>query len=132
MSCEPACRHQCPACRMGLLTHLPCDPRCTESEKPAHTPTTGEVRAMYITGTPVHRVTVTSGTAEFDRWLAEVRAETLNQAADEIQLEGETYAKTANILRGDVNTRYHAYAAARQGMAVSLRNRAAQYREGTP
>lgn len=24
----PECRHRCPACRMGLVTHLICDPQC--------------------------------------------------------------------------------------------------------
>lgn len=26
--CEESCRHRCPACRAGLVTHLLCDPRC--------------------------------------------------------------------------------------------------------
>lgn len=40
-----------------------------------YTPTTDEVRAMYVTGTPPHRVTVPAGNAEFDRWLAQHDAE---------------------------------------------------------
>lgn len=27
-ACGDACRHQCPECRMGLGSHLTCDPRC--------------------------------------------------------------------------------------------------------
>ena len=27
-SCEAGCRHRCPACRMGLVSHLECDPQC--------------------------------------------------------------------------------------------------------
>jgi len=27
-ACEENCRHRCPACRAGLVTHLECDPRC--------------------------------------------------------------------------------------------------------
>lgn len=27
-ACEENCHHRCPACRMGLVTHLPCDPHC--------------------------------------------------------------------------------------------------------
>lgn len=27
-ACEENCRHQCPNCRMGLVTHLACDPQC--------------------------------------------------------------------------------------------------------
>lgn len=34
-----------------------------------YTPTTAEVRAMYITGTPPHRVSVRQGGEEFDRWI---------------------------------------------------------------
>lgn len=30
--CEPGCRHECPACRMGLVTHLACDPRCESGD----------------------------------------------------------------------------------------------------
>lgn len=49
-------------------------------------PTTDEVRAMYVTGTPPHRVSVTQGNAEFDAWLAEhdreVQARALEEAAD--------------------------------------------------
>lgn len=26
--CDRRCRHRCPACRMGLVTHLRCDPKC--------------------------------------------------------------------------------------------------------
>lgn len=26
--CESACRHRCPECRMGLGSHLVCDPHC--------------------------------------------------------------------------------------------------------
>lgn len=26
--CEPGCRHRCPECRMGLGSHLRCDPQC--------------------------------------------------------------------------------------------------------
>jgi phage terminase Nu1 subunit (DNA packaging protein) len=52
-------------------------------------PTTDEVRAMYVTGTPPHRVTVPAGNDEFDRWLAqhdaEVAAKALRQAADDWQ-----------------------------------------------
>lgn len=38
-SCETGCLHRCPACRMGLVTHLECDPGCevrqpTEQESP--------------------------------------------------------------------------------------------------
>jgi phage terminase Nu1 subunit (DNA packaging protein) len=54
-----------------------------------YTPTTDEVRAMYVTGTPPHRVSVPQGNAEFDRWLAqhdaEVAARALRQAADDWQ-----------------------------------------------
>jgi len=27
-ACVPGCRHRCPECRLGLGTHLPCDPQC--------------------------------------------------------------------------------------------------------
>jgi hypothetical protein len=40
-----------------------------------YTPTTDEVRSLYVTGTPPHRVTVPEGNAEFDRWLAQHDAE---------------------------------------------------------
>lgn len=53
-----------------------------------YTPTTDEVRAMYVTGTPPHRVTVPQGNAEFDAWLAqhdaEVRTAALNAAAEAV------------------------------------------------
>lgn len=53
-----------------------------------YTPTTDEVRAMYVTGTPPHRVTIPQGNGEFDRWLAqhdaEVRTAALNAAADAV------------------------------------------------
>lgn len=53
-----------------------------------YTPTTDEVRAMYVTGTPPHRVTVPQGNAEFDAWIAqhdaEVREAALNAAADAV------------------------------------------------
>ncbi len=26
--CKPGCRHRCPVCRMGLVSHLTCDPQC--------------------------------------------------------------------------------------------------------
>lgn len=52
-----------------------------------HTPTTKDVRAIYVYGTPPHRVTIQDGYAEFDRWLAAhdraVRAEALREAADD-------------------------------------------------
>lgn len=28
VTCEPGCRHRCPECRMGLGSHLTCDPQC--------------------------------------------------------------------------------------------------------
>lgn len=40
-----------------------------------YTPTTEEVRAMYVTGTPPHRVTVPQGNSEFDAWIAQHDAE---------------------------------------------------------
>lgn len=53
-----------------------------------YTPTTDEVRAMYVTGTPPHRVTVPQGNAEFDRFLAqhdaEIHTAALNAAADAV------------------------------------------------
>src|SRR5690606_34710949 len=33
MTCEPTCRHQCPSCRMGLVTHLTCDPHCIDHKE---------------------------------------------------------------------------------------------------
>lgn len=27
-TCRPGCRHRCPECRMGLGSHLSCDPQC--------------------------------------------------------------------------------------------------------
>lgn len=30
--CAPGCRHECPACRLGLVSHLHCDPRCEHRE----------------------------------------------------------------------------------------------------
>lgn len=29
--CEESCRHRCPECRMGLGSHLECDPLCDHS-----------------------------------------------------------------------------------------------------
>ncbi len=40
-----------------------------------YTPTTEDVRAFYIAGTPPHRVSVAQGKAEFDQWLQSVKAE---------------------------------------------------------
>lgn len=34
-ACAPTCRHECPECRMGLGTHLRCDPRCYHHLPPA-------------------------------------------------------------------------------------------------
>lgn len=28
-ACEESCLHRCPECRMGLVTHLACDPQCS-------------------------------------------------------------------------------------------------------
>lgn len=46
-------------------------------------PATDEVRALYVAGTPAHRVSVHSGYAEFDRWLETVRAEAKAEALEE-------------------------------------------------
>jgi len=35
-----------------------------------YTPPTEDVRALYVTGTPAHHVSVSKGYTEFDRWLA--------------------------------------------------------------
>ena len=34
-ACDPGCRHECPECRMGLGSHLTCDPRCAHHGKDA-------------------------------------------------------------------------------------------------
>lgn len=44
-------------------------------------PATDEVRALYVAGTPAHRVSIHSGYAEFDRWLASVKAEAWDEGA---------------------------------------------------
>lgn len=30
-ACGASCRHECPECRLGLGSHLPCDPRCEQT-----------------------------------------------------------------------------------------------------
>lgn len=49
-----------------------------------YTPTTDEVRAMYVTSTPPHRVSVSAGNAEFDRWLAAEKAKWQTEVVQEI------------------------------------------------
>lgn len=34
-ACEESCHHRCPACRVGLVTHLPCDPHCHQHRSAA-------------------------------------------------------------------------------------------------
>jgi len=52
------------------------------TEPTEYTPTTSEVRALYVTGTPGHRVSVETGSAEFDRWLAAHDAEVVAAGVD--------------------------------------------------
>lgn len=33
-ACDDTCRHQCPECRLGLGSHLTCDPRCDHRQPP--------------------------------------------------------------------------------------------------
>lgn len=39
------------------------------------TPTTSDVRSLYVLSTPAHAVSIGDGKAEFDRWLEQVRTE---------------------------------------------------------
>ena len=48
-------------------------------------PTTEEVRAFYVAGIPPHRASVSQGNTEFDRWLAQVKAEALRDAAEALE-----------------------------------------------
>ncbi len=47
------------------------------------TPTTEDVRALYVLATPAHRTTIAGGKAEFDRWLDQVKAEAKAEALEE-------------------------------------------------
>lgn len=70
-----------------------------ESAMHGFIPATDEVRALYVAGTPAHRVSVHSGYAEFDRWLdqirAEAKAEALRDAADTLNPELINYRRDA-------------------------------------
>ena len=70
-----------------------------------YTPTTEEVRAVYVAGTPPHMVTVTDGNAEFDRWLAAhdraVKAEALREAAEGYKRVGNMHARGWLLDRAD-------------------------------
>lgn len=72
------------------------------------TPATDEVRALYVAGTPVHRVSVATSYAEFDRWLdqirAEAKAEALNEAADQVSsIDGREDYAARDWLRARAN-----------------------------
>lgn len=59
----------------------------------------------------------------------EREAAEVERLAKVIEEEGEGYFRTAVTLTGDDNTRYHAYAVARQGIAHQLKFRADQIRK---
>jgi len=62
-----------------------------------HTPTTEEVRQQYTREQPPHVGTVSSKSAEFDRWLAGIRA----QAWEEGQASGAAYGDTHNSMHAN-------------------------------
>ncbi|MGP5689756.1 hypothetical protein [Glutamicibacter ardleyensis] len=84
-------------------------------------PATDEVRALYVAGTPAHRVSVHSGYAEFDRWLETVRAEAKAEALTEMAKELEN--QLAGITRETGQTR------SGRDIIRRIRNRANQYKE---
>jgi len=87
-----------------------------------YTPTTDEIREQYVAGAMVTGFAYSRNEArsEFDRWLAGVKADLLEEQAREIDDEAETLHQTALGLTGDDNTRYHAYAASKRSVARKL------------
>lgn len=66
-----------------------------------------------------------------DKHMQEREAAEVERLAKVIEDEGEGYARTAVTLTGTDNTRYHAYAVARQGISHQLKFRADQIRKAT-
>ncbi|MGP9488907.1 hypothetical protein CIK76_05040 [Glutamicibacter sp. BW80] len=66
-----------------------------------------------------------------EKHMQEQEAAEVERLAKVIEDEGEGYARTAVTLTGADNTRYHAYASARQGIANQLKFRADQIRKAT-
>lgn len=101
-----------------------------------YTPKTEDVREAYPHGDvlppfydPDHEPELRARLAEFDRWLAQVKADAAAQALEEAAESAESMADWTenNFLRGP-NTDY----AVRHNreMAEELRERAANYRKG--
>lgn len=51
------------------------------------TPTTSDVRSLYVLSTPAHAVSISDGKAEFDRWLEQVKTEAKAEALEEAAAE---------------------------------------------
>lgn len=80
-----------------------------------YTPRTDDVRALYVLATPPHRVSIGDGKAEFNRWLAKVRAEAKAEALREA-------ASAYPVMLRDM--------VSRPSVAAWLRDRAEQYKDG--
>lgn len=94
-------------------------------------PATDEVRALYVAGTPTHRVSVHSGHAEFDRWLETVRAEAKVEALNDAAHALDSATINIEVLNGDPDLK-QAWAfrsSERKSIIQSLRARANQYKE---